>query len=149
MSQTLVNLNTKLTVHAATAGANKFIMGYIEDVHELRDQNTTYYPVITILPPVFEQAYDTEIEERKALFDISVYYPFNRNDLDQGADVPVARIAAWKLANDIGVAFITAMSGDTNIIVLNDNFEVEFVPEGQNLENTVVVRYKVNVKVSC
>ena len=149
MSQTLVNINTKLTTHAATAGANKFIMGYIEDVHLLRDQNTTYYPVIMVLPPILEQVYDTEIEERKAVFDISVYYPFNPNDLDLGADFPAARIAAWKLANNIGIAFITAIAGDTNITVLNDTFEVSYIPEGQNLENTVVVNYKINVKVTC
>ena len=149
MSQTLVNINTKLTTHATTALANKFILGYIEDVHLLRDQNTTYYPVIMVLPPVLGQSHDTDIEERKTIFDITVFYKFNPNDLALGADFPAARIATWKLANDIGVAFILALSGDTNITVLDDTFDATFIPEGGTLENSVGVNYKINVKITC
>ena len=148
MSQTLTTLNTKLTAHATTAGANKFIMGYIEDIHELRDQNTTYYPVILVLPPVLKDSYDSEIEEFITLFDISSYYEFNRN-LNPIEDYITGRIAAWKLANDIGIAFITAVNGDDNITVLDSVFDVTLIPEGTTLENTVVANYKINVKISC
>lgn len=149
MSQTLATLNTKLTTHAATAGANKFIMGYIEDVHELRDQDTTYYPIILVLPPVLRDSHDSEVEEFPTTFDISVYYEFNRNTLDTDQDYVVQRIAKWKLANDIGKAFILAISGDSNITVLDKDFEVTLFPEGTTLENTVVANYNINVKISC
>ena len=124
MAQTLSTLNTKLTAHAATAGANKFIMGYIEDIHELRDQNTTYYPVIEILPPVLKDSHDTEVKEFTTLFDISVYYEFNRNNLTIDKDYIVQRIVAWAAANVIGKAFILAVSGDANITVLDSVFDV-------------------------
>jgi len=149
MSQTLSTLNTKLLAHAATAGANKFIMGYIEDIHELRDQNTTYYPIIEILPPVLKDSHVTEVEEFTTLFDISVYYEFNRNTLTTDQDYVVQRIVAWAAANVIGKAFILAVSGDTNITVLDSVFDVILYPEGTTLENTVVVNYKINVKISC
>jgi len=149
MAQTLSTLNTKLIDHAATAGANKFIMGYIEDIHELRDQNTTYYPIIEMLPPVLKDSHDTEIEEFTTLFDISVYYEFDRNSLSQGADYVVPRITAWAAANVIGKAFILAINGDDNITVLDSVFDVTLYPEGETLENTVVANYKINVKISC
>jgi len=149
MSQTLSTLNTKLTDHAATAGANKFIMGYIEDIHELRDQTTTYYPIIEILPPVLKDSHDTEVEEFTTLFDISVYYEFNRNNLTIDQDYVVQRIVAWAAANVIGKAFILAVSGDGNITVLDSEFDVTLYPEGATLENTVVANYKINVKISC
>ncbi|NQU87646.1 MAG: hypothetical protein HQ541_17990 [Mariniphaga sp.] len=149
MAQTLSTLNTKLTTHAATAGANKFIMGYIEDIHELRDQATTYYPVIEILPLVLKDSHDTEVEEFTTLFDISVYYEFNRNKLTIDQDYVIQRIVAWAAANVIGKAFILAVSGDANITVLDSVFDVTLYPEGATLENTVVVNYKINVKISC
>ena len=149
MAQTLSTLNTKLTAHAATAGANKFILGYIEDIHELRDQNTTYYPVIEVLPPVLRDSHDSEVEEFVTMFDISVYYEFNRNKLNTSQDYIVQRIVAWAAANVIGKAFILAVSGDSNITVLDKDFEVTLYPEGNTLENTVVANYKVNVKISC
>ncbi len=149
MSQTLATLNTKLTAHAATAGANKFIMGYIEDIHELRDQNTTFYPVIEILPPVLKDSYDSEVEEFITLFDISVYYEFNRNTLTTDQDYVVQRIVAWAAANVIGKAFILALDGDANITVMDSEFDVTLFPEGATLENTVVANYKINVKISC
>lgn len=149
MAQTLSTLNTKLTAHAATAGANKFILGYIEDIHELRDQTTTYYPVIEVLPPVLKDSQDTEVESFNTLFDISVYYEFNRNILAVGADYIVPRIVAWTAANVIGKAFILALNGDSNITVLDKDFEVNLFPEGATLENTVVANYKINVKISC
>jgi len=149
MSQTLTTLNTKLTAHAKTAGANKFILGYIEDIHELRDQNTTYYPVIEVLPPVLRDSHNTDVENFVTLFDISVYYEFNRNILTTAQDYVVQRIVSWTAANVIGVAFITAIDGDSNITVLDSDFEVTFYPEGSTLENTVVANYKINVKISC
>ena len=149
MSQTLATLNTKLTAHAVTANANKFILGYIEDVHELRDQNTTYYPIIMLIPPALTDSHDTEVESFKTLFDISVYYEFNRNTLSTAQDYVVERIEAWAAANVIGKAFILAVSGDSNITVLEPGFEVNLFPEGATLENTVVVNYKINVKISC
>ena len=149
MAQTLSTLNTKLTAHAATAGANKFILGYIEDIHELRDQNTTYYPVIEVLPPVLRDSHDSEVEEFVTMFDISVYYEFNRNKLNTSQDYIVQRIVAWAAANVIGKAFILAVSGDSNITVLDKDFEVTLYPEGSTLENTVVANYKINVKISC
>lgn len=149
MSQTLVNLNTKLTTHASTAGANKFIMGYIEDVHELRDQHKTYYPIIMVIPPKLNEVHNTEIEERPVVLDITVFYEFNRNELDFSQDYVVQRIAKWKLANDIGIAFIQALDGDINIIILDDQFETEYIPEGTTMENTVAVNYKINAKISC
>jgi len=149
MSQTLTTLNTKLTAHAKTAGANKFILGYIEDIHELRDQNTTYYPVIEVLPPVLRDSHNSDVEEFAALFDISVYYKFNRNTLTTAQDYVVQRIVSWTAANVIGKAFITAIDGDSNIAVLDSDFEVTFYPEGSTLENTVVANYKINVKISC
>ena len=149
MSQTLTTLNTKLTAHAATAKANKFILGYIEDIHELRDQNTTYYPVIEVLPPVLKDSHNTEVEVFKTLFDISVYYEFNRNTLTTVQYYVVQRIVAWAAANVIGKAFILAVSGDSNITVLDEDFEVTLYPEGSTLENTVVANYKINVKISC
>ena len=149
MNQTLSTLNTKLTAHAKTAGANKFILGYIEDIHELRDQNTTYYPVIEVLPPVLKDSHNTEVEVFKTLFDISVYYEFNRNTLTTAQYYVVQRIVAWAAANVIGKAFILAVSGDSNITVLDKDFEVTLYPEGNTLENTVVANYKVNVKISC
>jgi len=149
MAQTLSTLNTKLAAHAATAGANKFILGYIEDIHELRDQNTTYYPVIEVLPPVLRDSHDSEVEEFVTMFDISVYYEFNRNKLNTSQDYIVQRIVAWAAANVIGKAFILAVSGDSNITVLDKDFEVTLYPEGNTLENTVVANYKVNVKISC
>lgn len=149
MSQTLVNLNTKLTTHAATANANKFIMGYIEDVHLLRRQDTTYYPIIMVLPPVLGQIHNTEIAERSTIFDITVFYEFARDVNDFTEDYVTDRIATWKLANDIGIAFVQAIDGDTNIFVLDDEFETNYIPEGVNMENTVAVNYKINVKVSC
>lgn len=149
MSQTLVNLNTKLTTHAATAGANKFIMGYIEDVHLLRRNDTTYFPVIMVLPPVLGQIHNTEIAERKTIFDITVYYEFPKDVDDFTEDHVVNRIATWKLANDIGIAFVQAIDGDSNITILDDEFEANYIPEGTTMENTVAVNYKINVKVSC
>jgi len=149
MSQTLITLNTKLIAHAKTAGANKFILGYIEDIHELRDQNTTYYPVIEVLPPMLRGSHNSDVEEFVTLFDISVYYKFNRNTLTTAQDYVVQRIASWTAANVIGKAFITAIDGDSNITVLDNDFEVTFYPEGSTLENTVVANYKINVKISC
>jgi len=149
MSQTLTTLNTKLTAHAKTARANKFILGYIEDIHELRDQNTTYYPVIEVLPPVLRDSNNVDLEEFPTLFDISVYYEFNRNTLTTAQDYVVQRIVAWVAANVIGKAFITAIDGDSNITVLDSDFKVTFYPEGSTLENTVVANYKINVKISC
>ena len=149
MSQTLVTLNTKLTAHAATANANKFIMGYIEDVHLLRRQDITYYPIIMVLPPVLGQLHNTDIAERKTILDITVFYEFPRNVNDFTENYVTERIVKWKLANDIGIAFIQAIDGDTNITILDDEFEANYIPEGTTMENTVAVNYKINVKVSC
>ena len=149
MSQTLTTLNTKLTAHAKTAGSNKFILGYIEDIHELRSQTTTYYPIIEVLPPVLRDSQNVDIEEFPTLFDISVYNKFNRNTLTTAQDYVVQRIVSWTAANVIGIAFITAVAGDSNITVLDKDFEVTFYPEGSTLENTVVANYKINVKISC
>lgn len=149
MSQTLANLNTKLTTHAVTAGANKFVMGYIEDVNLLRRQDIAYYPVIMILPPVLGQLHDAEIAERKTIFDITVFYEFPRDIDDFTEDHVVDRIVRWDLANDIGIDFIQAMDGDVNITILDDEFEANYIPEGTTMENAVAVNYKINVKVSC
>ena len=123
MSQTLVNLNTRLAAHAATANANRFIMGYIEDVHELRDQNITDYPVILVLPPILPDSHDTELEEFDVEMDISIFKEFNRNKLAVGADYIVPRLVAWDAANVIGKAFILAMNGDA-YFVLKGLFEI-------------------------
>ena len=149
MSQTLVNLNTKLTTHSATAGANQFIMGYIEDVHLLRNQLKTYYPIIMVLPPVLGQAHDTEIDERKTILDITVFYEFPGDLNNFTYNYVTDRIAKWKLANDIGILFVQAISGDSNITVVDDQFDANYIPEGTTLEHTVAVNYKINVKISC
>jgi len=149
MSQTLSTLNTKLTAHAATAGANKFIMGYLDDVHVLRKPNTVYYPVITVLPPEIRDSHNLEVEEFKTVFDISVYYEFNRNKLNTSQDYVVQRIVAWAAANVIGKAFITAIDGDSNITVLDSDYKVVHWRSGKTLEETVETNYIINVKISC
>ena len=149
MAQTLTTLNTKLTAHAVTANANKFIIGYLDDVLALRDQNITFYPIILVIIPSLSESHDTELDEFVTEMVIWVFYEFNRDTLAIGADYIVPRIEAWDAANVIGKAFISAVNGDSNIAVIDKDFKAVFYPEGVTLDKAIAVYYKINVKISC
>ena len=153
---TLAQLNTKFNTHAATAGAKRCTFGFLEDHAarpEARDM-TDLYPTINVVP--FENIKEG-LEDRKDNDEVIVenvnvitFYQFNR-DMFTTLDLSLAgRCAAWDSAKAIHVAFIEAVGGDSNIQVLNNNYNIELLPEGIVADNVIAVRTNdLELKLTC
>ena len=140
---TLEKLTSEFTTMATTAGANTFIIGYIEDLHIFREKASTHYPILRLQPP--DQGFMLEVddEQYQITASISCHYLFNRNDFKTStpSQVLLERSKAWDSAISIFNSFIEEIHNNDNFSVTHEGspYPLRLIPEGQNLENTVTV----------